>query len=252
MSTFEEPNANLILDSEEKKIKKTGNMTKAEIDTLNKEETDYQYQKGRGPVATDDLIVDTDEDPLMKIIPKGAVEYIEAFSEEEEKATAAKEDRARKAYRIWQSQQVDWIALVFTGISVEGKATYQKRVYRYHDSINEQTDEIQSLMRKVEDLETRKNYLQFMANRNAENLKEWRETNFGKTIDDAVRELRNLRMEYYFGETNSAIVDMIRTNDVRDLIDAAIYRENNLPLSRKRMSSGILSKESGSAEQKKK
>lgn len=252
MSTFDKPNSDLILDNEEKKIKKSGNMTKSEIDTHNIESAEGVYEKGMGPKAVDDIVVEEGDDPLMMILKPQDIEQIQSFTEEDDKKTTEKEERARRAYRIWQSQQVDWIGLIFVGYTPEGKAQYEKRVYRYHDLISTQTDDIQSRMREVEDLETRKNYLQFMAQRNADNLKEWRETNFGKMIDDKIRELRNLRFEYYFGETNGSIVDKMRTNDVRDLIDAAIYRENNLPLSRKRMSSAVLSKENGSPDPKKK
>jgi hypothetical protein len=223
MSTFSNPNQDLILDD-----------------------------LGLGPKATEDVILDEEVDPLMASMPKSAKDYIAAFNEEEAQAQRKKEDLAREAYRNWQAQQSDWVAFTFKGYTKDGKKVWEKRTYRIHDLIQDQTDRIQELVREIEDLETRKNYLQYMATRSEENLQEWTASALGKEIDKKVREIRNLRFELYFGETNPGILDKMRSIDVRDLIDAAVSRENKLPLSRKRLSSHLMSGGNTSPDQDKK
>lgn len=251
MSTFENPNSDLILPKEAEDLKKEGKMSQDEINNYNTRDSAPEKNEegpGMGPNEVTEVELDDDVDPMVQTVKESSVAYIQDYNEEEHNAQQKKDNLAREAFRNWQGQQLYWTFFRFLSHDPKTKKTrWEKRTYRIRDLVNWQTQKIQEKFREIESLETRKHYLQYQAQRTLENLKSWITEDPGKAIDKALKDIEAMRMEFYFGETNRGIISEIRTQDLRDLIDAAIARENKLSLSRKRVSSATTSKENTTA-----
>lgn len=207
-----------------------------EIDTLNKEIVD-DYQ-GQGAVSVEEVQLEDSEDPLMSVMSKSDVKEMQDFNQEDLNKQQQTENLNREFYRKWQGRQSDWIAFIKRGYDPKTKkALWEKRTYKIHDLVQEDKDAVQKLLYQLENVETRKNYLQFLGARNEDNYREYISRNWGDEISALVKRVRNLKFLLYFGENNRGIMDKIRWVDSRDLIDAAERREEKLPSSRKLQSS---------------
>lgn len=242
-STFNDPNEGFVYDKEKADLIKEEIFDSDEIDTLNKSiADDHPIQ---GAVAVEDVYLDeSQDDPMMTVMSESDVKEMQSYTEVDLKKDQDKENLAREFYRKWQARQSDWIAFIYRGFDAKTKRTmWEKRTYRIHDVIQEDADKLQELLWKLENIETRKNYLQFLGARTAENYQEYISTNWGKVISQLVKQIRNLKFQLYFGETNEGIMEKIRKIDMRDLIDAAERREEKLPPSRKLQSSRSMLRE---------
>lgn len=235
--TFNDPNAGLIGDTEKKQLIESGKMADAdEVDTLNKEIVD-DY-RGQGAVSVEEVYLKEADDPLMSVMSESDVKEMQDYTQEDLNKQQVTENLNREFYRKWQGRQSDWVAFIKKGYDDKTKRVlWQKRTYKIHDLVQEDKDQIQGLLYKLENIETRKNYLQYLGARNEDNYKEYISRDWGGEISSLVKQVRNLKFLLYFGENNAGIMDKIRWVDSRDLIDAAERREEKLPPSRKLQSS---------------
>jgi len=234
--TFEDPNKDIIVDSEKRALIQSGRMDVDEVDTLNKQIVD-DYP-GQGAVSIEEVFLEDGDDPVMALMTESDAKEMQDFTEEDVKHLQTTENLNREFYRKWQAQQTNWVAFIKRGFDDKTKRVrWEKRTYRIHDVVQEDKDKIQALLYELENVETRKNYLQFLGARNEDNYKEYISREWGKEISALVKRVRNLKFFLYFGENNAGIMDKIRWVDSRDLIDAAERREEKLPSSRKLQSS---------------
>ena len=66
--------------------------------------------------------------------------------------------------------------------------------------------------------------------------------NLSEEIIDAEDASLYFQFKLYFKETDDLVLDKMRTEDMRDLLDAALFRETNLPFSRQLQSFRSISK----------
>lgn len=235
--TFNDPNEGFVFDKEKAALVKKEIMDSDEIDTLNKEVA--EEHPIQGVVSVEDVFLDeSQDDPILAVMSASDAQEMQSYTQADLDKDVQKENLAREFFRKWQARQSDWTAFIYRGFDEKSKRTmWEKRVYRIHDVIQEDADKLQQLLWKLENIETRKNYLQFLGARTQDNYEEYISTNWGKEIAVLVKQIRNLKFQIYFGETNPGIMEKIRKIDMRDLIDAAERREEKLPPSRKLQSS---------------
>ena len=230
-TTFKEPNKSLIK-------KKSKDMDSDEADLHNEETLEKQSGRSDNHVLVREVLTDPDADPINENLTDQDRNVIAGYNERTYQTEVDKEKYARLGYMIWQSKQLYYTAFRQIGFdSQNGKVIWEQRDYKYHQLMNSQKLKINKLKGDLQTLET-KNRLWQMGVVNDALYTDMitRDVAIDTEIAKQKDELLKTKFEFYFLESDRAIMGQINEVDLRDLVEAAEYREQGVPFSRKRAS----------------
>jgi len=139
---------------------------------------------------------------------------------------------------VWQSKQLYYTAFRQKGFDAQsGQIEWEQRDYKYHQLTNAQKLAIKKLLGAIRTLETKNRlWMSGIVNEALYNDMINRDTDIDVEIEEKKDELLKMKFKAYFLEESDAILQQINEVDLRDLVEAAEYRESGVPFSRKRAS----------------
>lgn len=212
-----------------------------EVDGSDQEQTALHNKEvtrqGHGPVIRQ-LFTTENEDPMPENISKSDKEKYSNWTQQQHDAELKKEELARLGWVTWQSKQLYYNAYLQVGYDeTKNLIEWEERGYVYHQLKNEHKLEIRKKAGEIETLKNKSNL--FKAGVLNDFL--YREIFTMKGPIDSIiaekeDELLKLKFERFFLESDQEILKQISDVDLRDLVEAAEYRETQVPFSRKRAS----------------
>lgn len=222
-------------EEQEELIDKSGSLTDEEEE---EEEDEDSYKDSNSFVQVKRIFTDPDEVPERELSDTDK-NYIQSFNAREYQNELDKARFDKIAWMIHQSKQIFWRAFRKIGEDPDtGKVEWEARDYKYHPITGEEEEEINNLQGEYETLFNEYNLFKGgVVNDSLYRSIIGREEPVVKALKRMELELHVKKFGAYFKESNEAIIKQILKVDRRDLIDAAEYRESNVPFSRRRESS---------------
>lgn len=243
--TFQDPDGNLI-----KQTKSKGKKTDPKVSDQNVQEVtqlvvdeEMHERTATDYVMTRPVITTQDVDPAMGNIPEAELKKIVGFTEADFNRETAKERWIKYGFLIWQSKQLFYTAYIKESEDPKtGTIKWEERKYTYHPLNKVEKREARKKGAEVERLRQMQAMLGAGLLDRVVMMDIMNNRNLSEEIIDAEDASLYYQFKLYFKETDDNILDLMRTEDMRDLLDAALFRETNLPFSRQLQSFKSISK----------